>query len=330
MKRWLIMPLLMGIACSVSGANMESNAISSINQVKQITKDIYLLPGQLQSNQSPDGNSEILRGPKGLIVIDTGRNDQHTQQLIDAIIAMKLPVAGVINTHWHLDHIGGNARFKQQWPGISIYAHPSLDNALVGFHKDYRQQLETYVPTLENGSPEKQRYEAEITLLKLDRALAATNPVTQSTIKQLGGRKIEINVSEHSVTEGDIWVFDPTTATLIAGDLVTLPVPMFDSACPEGWQHALDTLAAAKFKRLIPGHGAPMSPEEFEQYHRGFNNLLACAKQSEKQQCIDHWFDDVRLLNGNIDEGYGRALLSYYFDQFIKPDAPKRKFWCKA
>jgi len=45
MKRWLIMPLLMGIACSVSGANMESNAISSINQVKQITKDIYLLPG---------------------------------------------------------------------------------------------------------------------------------------------------------------------------------------------------------------------------------------------------------------------------------------------
>jgi len=81
---------LLALCCHPCVANTE---------IKTVVRDVYLLPGQLQPNKSPDGNSEILRGSKGLIVVDTGRNDEHTQQLIDAIIAMKLPVAGVINTH---------------------------------------------------------------------------------------------------------------------------------------------------------------------------------------------------------------------------------------
>jgi len=170
-----------------------------------------------------------------------------------------------------------------------------------------------------------------MTLLKLDRALAATDTVTGTTTKQLGGRTIDMHVSQHSVTEGDLWIFDPSTATLIAGDLVTLPVPLFDSACAEGWQHALDTLSTARFKRLIPGHGAPMGPEQFETYRTAFRNLLSCARQPDnKNRCIDQWFEDAHTLNGDIDEGYGRALLTYYFDQFIKPDAPQRARWCKA
>ncbi|MES1195447.1 MAG: MBL fold metallo-hydrolase, partial [Steroidobacter sp.] len=297
---------------------------------REITRDVYLLPGQLQSDRSPDGNSEILHGSTGLIVIDTGRNDEHTQQLINAIIAMKLPVAGVINTHWHLDHIGGNAHFKQQWPSVHIYAHPSLDTALNGFHRNYREQLEAYVPTLPQGSEEKKRYQAELELLKLDRALAETDPVTQTATLQLGGRKIGIHVSPHAVTEGDLWIFDTASKTLIAGDLVTLPVPLFDSACAEGWQRALDKLSSTKFRILIPGHGEPMKRAQFEQYRHAFARLLSCAQQADnKRQCIDNWFADARSLVNQEDEKYGRALLSYYFDQFIQPDAPGRKQWCK-
>lgn len=308
----------------------------SINEVvdeaaDEVAHDVFLFPGQLQADRSPDGNSEILRGATGLIVIDTGRNDDHTQQLINHLLQMQLPVVGVINTHWHLDHIGGNARFKQQWPGIHIYAHPSLETALTGFHADYRKQLEAYLPTLPDNSAEKQRYTAELQLLKLDHALTETDPVTQSTTLTLGGRKIEVHVSAHAVTEGDLWMFDSATRILIAGDLVTLPVPLFDSACPEGWRHALDTLSSVKFKILIPGHGMPMRRDAFQSYRIAFDRLLICSTHVEKkQQCIDNWFTGARSLIAAEDEKYGRELLSYYFDQFIKPAAPGRARWCTA
>ena len=299
------------------------------NTSQDVASGIVLLPGQLQPDRSPDGNSLIIHGKDGLIVVDTGRGNQHTQELVERVAASSQPLVGVINTHWHLDHIGGNASFRKRWPDVPIYAHLSLDVALDGFHADYRKQLETYLPTLSASSPEQKRYQAEMDLLLLDRQLAETNPVEKSTMLELGGRKLELHVSPHSVTEGDLWVFDRETRTLIAGDLVTLPVPMFDSACPEGWKQSLSEISNTDFKRLIPGHGQTLDLAEFSIYRKSFDRLLACsAKQMEA--CVDGWFADVKTLISPELEAYGRILLAYYIEQFIKPDAPGRKRWCAA
>lgn len=295
----------------------------------EVASGISLLPGQLQADRSPDGNSVILQGRSGIVVIDTGRGGDHTSRLIDRAAQSGLPLAGVINTHWHLDHIGGNAMFRKRWPELHIYAHPSLDTALNGFHAEYRTQLESYLPTLTVGSLEQERYQAEMNLLKLDRQLAETDPVLKSMTLTLGGRQLELHIGEHSVTEGDLWIVDPATRTLIAGDLVTLPVPMFDSACPEGWQATLAKLSASDFMQLVPGHGNPMNPAAFATYRRAFDNLLNCsASTADKQDCVDGWFADAKSLVRSSDEAYGRTLLSYYIDQFIKPDASGRKRWC--
>ncbi|MEZ5461892.1 MBL fold metallo-hydrolase [Dokdonella sp.] len=317
-----LMSGLLILAATAGPANSDQSSVD-------VASGIQLLPGQLQADRSPDGNSLILRGEEGLVVIDTGRGNEHTRQLIDLVSESGLPLVGVINTHWHLDHIGGNARFKQRWPGLHIYAHPSLDTALGGFHADYRKQLDAYLPTLAEGSPEQQRYQAEMDLLKQDRKLAETDPLRKSTTLTLGGRILEVHVSEHSVTEGDLWIFDPQTRTLIAGDLVTLPVPMFDSACPEGWKRTLDKIAATRFRQLVPGHGAPMGPENFSTYREAFNRLLECsASNTDKQTCINQWFAQMKPMIAQADEAYGRTLLGYYIDQFIRPDAPGRKRWC--
>ena len=145
----------------------------------------------------------------------------------------------------------------------------------------------------------------------------------------LGGRILEVHVSAHSVTEGDLWVFDPSTRTVIAGDLVTLPVPLFDSACPEGWKRALGELSEVRFERLVPGHGAPMKPAAFATYRKAFDRLLECAAgAADSKTCIDGWFADAKPLVAKSDETYGRTLLAYYMDGFIKPDAAGRKRWC--
>lgn len=295
-----------------------------------IAKGVYLLPGQLQAGRSADGNSTLLQGRDGWVLIDSGRGGAHTQHLLDWLAAQPLPLRAVINTHWHLDHIGGNARLRAAIPGLKIYAHPSLDTALAGFHADNRRQLEAYLPTLPADAPDRARLQAELDLLRLDRTLAATDAVSASLAMKLGGRAVEINVSAHAVTEGDLWVFDPASKTLMAGDLVTLPVPLFDSACPEGWQQALAALGTAPFRLLVPGHGAPMPRQDFTRYRRAYDQLLHCAATGEKSACIDGWFKDAAPLVAAGDEAYGRALLDYYWDGFLKPGAAGRARWCAA
>lgn len=305
-------------------------ASAEVPALQHIAPGVELLAGQLQAGQSPDGNSEILRGPQGWVLIDSGRGGAHTQQLIDWIQRQALPLRAVINTHWHLDHIGGNARLRAAFPGLHIYAHPSLDAALVGFHADNRRQLEAYLPTLPADSPERARLQTELDLLKLDRALAATDAVTRSSTLTLAGRRLEVQVSLHAVTEGDLWVFDPATRTLMAGDLVTLPVPLFDSACPEGWQAALARLDQKTFSVLVPGHGAPMSHRDFAVYRHAFDHLLHCAASGSQQDCVDGWFSDAAPLLKPADAPYGRALLAYYWDGFLKPGATGRQRWCAS
>ena len=52
-----------------------------------------------------------------------------------------------------------------------------------------------------------------------------------------------MTLEARAVTAGDVWLFDPATRVLAAGDLVTLPAPFLDTACPERWKAALDRVA---------------------------------------------------------------------------------------
>ena len=110
-------------------------------------------------------------------------------------------------------------------------------------------------------------------------------------------------------------MFDPATRVLAAGDLVTLPVPFLDTACPKGWQKALADLAGVDFATLVPGHGAPMTRQEFETYRAAFDGLLACAASARAPaDCIDGWTKDAAPLLKAEDPAFVRSLLAYYVD----------------
>jgi glyoxylase-like metal-dependent hydrolase (beta-lactamase superfamily II) len=293
---------------------------------REIAPGVVLIPGQLASDASPDGNTILLRGPEGWVTIDTGRGGEHTDEILRFLADSGAPLRAALNTHWHLDHIGGNAKFRRAWPKATLYAHPALDAALAGFHAESRAELEKLIPTIESP-PLKARLETELALLKLDRELAADEGVTASGPMTLAGRALDLHVETRAVSDGDIWIFDRESKLLIAGDLVTLPVPLFDTACPEGWQDALSRVANAEFDTLVPGHGDPMTREGFSTYRRGYDALLACAGSgSDDAACIEGWFRGVKAE----DSPYARELLAYYLKQFLRPDAAGRKRWCKS
>lgn len=283
-----------------------------------IAKNVDLIPGRFVSGSQPDGNTIVFSAPRGLIVIDTGRHPDHTNAILDFAKQLNRPVAAVINTHWHLDHIGGNPLVRSAYPNVRVYASSAFAEARTGFLASYRKQLEEGIAA--SKDPEQTKaWQAEIAILDSGDALAPDEVIANSGTRDIAGRKLQIGLETRAATAGDVWVFDPATRVLASGDLVTVPVPFLDTACPSGWSTALDHLAAIDFKTLIPGHGAPMTRADFDTYRRAFTNLLACS-QTTKKDCVDGWMTDAASLVKNEDPKFVRAVTGYYVEQVLRGD----------
>jgi glyoxylase-like metal-dependent hydrolase (beta-lactamase superfamily II) len=280
---------------------------------------VHLIRGVTVAGTQPDGNSVILDAPDGLVVFDTGRHAAHTQQIIDFAKAAGRPVVAIINSHWHLDHIGGNAMLRTEYPGARVYASSALREARSGFLAKYREQLEQAIAQAPQDSPARASMLTEVTLIDAGPKLAPTDIVATSGVRVIGGRELELHLERAAVTAGDVWVFDRRSGTLLAGDLVTLPAPFLDTACPQRWQAVLKELARVRFKSLIPGHGAPLDRAGLATYRRAFDALLACAAgPREKGECVDGWLHDGGKLIPDSDRDYARSLIDYYMDQVLR------------
>ena len=282
-----------------------------------IAPDVTLIPGGFTPGDQPDGNSVIFRAPKGLVVVDTGRHAEHTQAILDFAAKEHQPIAAVINTHWHLDHIGGNPKVRAAFPKAKIYATSALDDARKGFLANYRKQL---VEMSEKTKDESQlkMFRTDLAIIDAGDALAPDVVISKEGKTSIAGRDFEIHL-EHGATAGDIWLLDRKSKVLVAGDLITFPGPFLDTAQPQAWKTALDHLAAADFTIVILGHGEPMAREDLEAYRTAFSNLLACAASSRtKDQCVEGWTSDTAKYIANDNPKFVRGLMGYYVDVLRK------------
>jgi glyoxylase-like metal-dependent hydrolase (beta-lactamase superfamily II) len=298
---------------------------------QDIAPGITLLPGTFVAGTQPDGNTVVLKGPDGLIVFDTGRHAEHVQQILDFAAASHAPVAAIVNSHWHLDHVGGNVKLRQAFPNARVVASAAIEDAMHGFLANYHAQLEEAIKQAGDDTAKQAPWRAEIALIDAGPVLFPDQVITAPTTLTLAGRKVRIGFEGYAVTAGDVWLFDPATRTLASGDLVTLPAPLFDTACPARWSAALVRLAQVDFKTLVPGHGAPMSGKDFGVYRRAFDRLLVCASGKEaKPVCIDGWMHDAAALIPAGDEKLARSLLDYYVDGSLRGDAAQMRKLCSA
>jgi len=59
-------------------------------------------------------NSGFVIGSESVLVVDTFENPAAAKKMLEAIREnTKLPVRYVVNTHYHLDHVAGNAIFAE-------------------------------------------------------------------------------------------------------------------------------------------------------------------------------------------------------------------------
>lgn len=289
----------------------------------------HLVPGTFEPGRQPDGNSIFLDAPEGLILVDTGRHPGHQEKLLAYARSRGKPIAAIVNTHWHLDHTGGNSEVRAAYPEAEVYGGTAVEGALTGFFPQSRKSAEEFLASGQAGAELVAEIRRDFAAMEDVGALRATRPVTRSGKVRIAGRKLELNLAPFAATEGDVWLYDERARLLIAGDLVVGLVPFFDTGCPQGWRRALDRLAATPFVTLIPGHGEPMSRERFGQWRSAFNNLLDCAESRQpKEACVAGWKRDAAAFIP-ADERRVEGMVGYYLDSRLRAAPEQRDRFCR-
>ncbi|HSW06079.1 MBL fold metallo-hydrolase [Aquabacterium sp.] len=290
---------------------------------------VTLVPGHWTPGGQPDGNSVLFDGAEGLVLLDTGRHIDHARLLIETVRARGKPLRWIVNSHWHLDHIGGNAELRAAFPQARLMASDSIRGARSGFLARYRGQVLEQLDKPDTSEAQRMAFRRELAII--DNQAAQTPDVrVQATGEQaLAGRRFIVGLARQAATAGDVWLHDIDARVLASGDLVTLPVPFFDTACAERWSAALDTLAAQSFEQLIPGHGPAMSREEFERYRRGFKALLLCAASTKPgPDCTSGWIDALGELIPAAEQRLAKNYLGYYLEEHLRAAPDKARAFC--
>jgi len=321
----LVSALAFFVACAACGENSETPKKPS-----EAVKDFHFIPGSFLPGRGPDGNTLIYEASGGLIVIDTGRHPEHSKRILDYAAERGMPIVAIVNTHWHLDHSSGNTEIKAAYPEARVYATNAINGALKGFLADAIPQSEEMLANSEDLSPEtRAAIERDLNTIKNPGALIPDFVVSGPVPLEVDGRALDFNVTDHATTEADIWIWDKSTKTAIIGDLITTPAPFFDTACADGWRTALDAVEEKPFERVVAGHGAILTRDDYFIWRRAFDNLLSCAAAHEGAECVDGWLNDAAPFITEDKKDLAGRMIVYYVDNVIRSAEAREKF-CRA
>ncbi|HXL23672.1 MAG TPA: MBL fold metallo-hydrolase [Candidatus Dormibacteraeota bacterium] len=197
-------------------------------------------------------NAGFIIGDDGVLVVDTFESADAAKTLLAEIRALTpLPVKYVVNTHYHLDHTGGNRVFQDA--GAIVIAHRNVSGWI------HTENLKFFG---KNIKPEQ---------TSLVEALGAPNVVYDHTVEVLLG---SIPVHIHYFlghTGGDSVVFLPSANVVFCGDLFwNQTLPNLIDASTEPWIATLDQIKKrAPSATFVPGHGDVGSAANVEAF-RGY------------------------------------------------------------
>ncbi len=290
----------------------------------------HLIPGAVPLDSGPDGNTIVFDAPKGLIVFDTGRHPEHAQAIIDYAKARNRPIAAIVNSHWHLDHTTGNWDIRQAYPGVQVYASGALKGALETFLKDSRAQTDAMLADPKTPAATRDQLLRGIAVIDHPERIAPDHVIARSGMMAIAGRSLDVHLAKLAATEGDVWLYDAKSKTVIAGDLVVGLVPFMDTACPDGWSKALGEIAKVPFTTLIPGHGDPMTKADFLQWRTAYNNFVDCGHSTRpEKECVEGWSRDAAKFIDAAHKDYAKGAAGYYLQTRLRSSPEEQQRYCK-
>ena len=288
----------------------------------EIGEKTWLIRPVPMPGRGPDGNTIVYDAPEGLIVVDTGRHSSQTDAILAFAREHQRPIVAIVNTHWHLDHSSGNGRLKAAFPNARVYTTTAIDQVLApgGF---LARNLEDTQKMLDGTTDPLRRDEIQIfiTTMAQRKDLRPDVALSKSEAMTLAGRQLDVHVTDKAVSDADVWLYDQSTKVAVIGDLITMPVPYFETACPDKWRTALDEVWATPFETAVPGHGRPMTRPQLDTYRQALTAFVSCVRTDKPQaECAAAWVTGASSLIGD-DANRRKAIaanMEYYVDYLRK------------
>jgi glyoxylase-like metal-dependent hydrolase (beta-lactamase superfamily II) len=227
-----------------------------------------------------NANTVAIIGDSDVVVVDSQFTYSATLSVVGTLLGMTdKPVRYLINTHWHDDHVFGNAVWRGAYPGVTIVAHENTREDLATIGKENRKEqlaggagaVAMFESAIKEGkamdgspmSPEElAAYRSTVAIARtyLAEAPGHDPPLPDLVFRDRltlfrGGRTIELRYFGEGVTRGDVVVWLPTERIAITGDLVNAPFPFAYGCHPTSWIAALAGIRELKPAYLVPGHG---------------------------------------------------------------------------
>ena len=343
----LVLALNTGVAVSAGGPvrTAPSAADPAAYQQVKVAEGIQAFLSPEGVTPIVSGNSVVIVGEDGALVVDTGQFPSVTRQHIAAIRRFtSKPVRYIVNTHWHPDHWLGNAEYLKAFPGVVILGTANTrqmadTKARQFITTGYADSALAYVKGLlaegkhEDGSPlspiELGYYTCALQQFEVYRAeLLAVKPILpQVTFKDgltlhLGGLDVQVFCPGRGNTGGDAVVYVPSRKTLVTGDLVVAPFPYGSGSFIGEWIQALKRLAALDVDTLVPGHGPVMQDRV---YLNQVVDLLSSI-QGQVRQAVDQGLTLKATQQAIQVDGYRKAMcgddpwrLFGFMGNFLRP-----------
>lgn len=288
-------------ALSLLGLATLPRTLAAELPVSEVAPGIFVHSGTIalmtRENEGGIANIGFVVGADAVAVIDTGGSLREGEALLAAVRAhASKPIRYVINTHGHPDHVFGNAAFVAD--GTSFVGHGKLPQALASRGPYYLDNFRRIM-----GSE----------LIDPVKIVPPTLLVSDTLTLDLGARRLTLRAWPAGHSDSDLTVFDETSRTLFAGDLVFLRhIPVMDGSI-RGWLGTIGELEKIPAQRVVPGHG-PVSdwPAALADERRYLTTLLADVRASNKKgepirtaadkaaaEERSHWqlFDDYNARN---------------------------------
>jgi glyoxylase-like metal-dependent hydrolase (beta-lactamase superfamily II) len=246
----------------------------------KVTDDLYVI-----HNDFVPGNTTALITNEGVILVDDKFEIDHANIMAQLKKVTSQPVKYVINTHFHGDHSGGNARLQ------------ALNAQVVSSEAARQKMVETKMPGLPNVTLENR--------LRL----------------YVGGKRVEVHYLGRSHTNGDVVVLFPDHRVLAMGDMFTFgdATPQLVDYAGGGsaveWTKTVDGALGLDFDTVVPGHGVVTTKQELRKFRESTVSLrtkvhdMVSQKRSkaeiEKMLRSDFHFADLHVqvsLDGLMKE----------------------------